>query len=74
MAITVTTTVLDAKLVIAGLAAGENKVPHGLGSQPSKVQIEPTSNTTVYEYQAADATNLYLESSDAGGCTAYVER
>jgi hypothetical protein len=85
MAITVTPTYLDtrqtlqgalidqAKLVVAGLASGQNAVPHGLIRAPRKVQIEATSSVVVYEYQAADATNLYLDASAAGGCTVYVE-
>ncbi len=86
MAITVTPTYMDtrpvltgalvdtAKLVVAGLASGQNSVPHGLIRAPRKVQIEPTSSAVIYEYQAADGTNLYLDASAASsGCTVYVE-
>jgi hypothetical protein len=85
MAISVTPTYLDTRqtiqgalidqavLVVAGLSEGENSVPHGLIRQPRKVQIEPTSSVVIYEYQAADATNLYLDASAAGGCNVYVE-
>jgi hypothetical protein len=86
MAITVTPTYLntkqtiqgalvdEAKLVIAGLASGQNTVPHGLVRAPFRVEIEPTSSADIYEYEAADATNLYLDASAASsGCNVYVE-
>ncbi len=85
MAVTVTPTYLEtyqtiqgalidkAKLMIAGLASGENTVAHGLIRAPRIVNIEATSSVVVYEYQTSDATNLYLDASAAGGCTVYVE-
>jgi hypothetical protein len=86
MAIAVAATYLDerqiltgalidsAKLVVTGLASGNNSVPHGLVRAPRKVQIEPTSSAVIYEYQAADAINIYLNASAASsGCTIYVE-
>lgn len=67
--------VASGKLVITGLAAGNNTVAHGLPATPRKVIIEPTSNGPFWEYQAADATNLYLGVGAGGGTAAnvYVE-
>lgn len=63
-----------ARLDIAGLAAGNNTVPHGLPAKPIIVSIEPTSNNTFWEFQPSDATNLYLGSGSGTGTTmsAYV--
>jgi hypothetical protein len=63
-----------AKLVVSGLTAGANNtVPHGLtdgkgnGVAPLQVSLEPTSNNTFYEYQAADTTNIYVGVGAVGG-------
>ncbi|PYV15826.1 MAG: hypothetical protein DMG21_13845 [Acidobacteria bacterium] len=69
------------RIDVTGLAAGNNAVPHGLKDQngsgvaPKSVGIEPTSNNNFWEYQAADATNIYVGAGAGGGTTAaiYVE-
>ena len=56
-----------AKLTVTGLtASANNSVPHSLTDgkgnavTPLQVSIEPTSNNNFWEYQAADATNVYV--------------
>ncbi len=55
-----------AKLALTGAAVGNNAVAHGLtdafgnGVTPLTVGIEPTATGNFYEYQAADATNIYI--------------
>ncbi len=68
------------RIDVTGLASGTNTVPHGLKDQagngivPKSVGIEPTSNGTFYEYQAADATNVYIGVAGAGTTASiYVE-
>ena len=63
-----------AKLAVTGLTAGgNNTVPHGLTDgkgnavTPLQVSIEPTSNNTFWEYQAADSTNIYVAAGSVGG-------
>jgi hypothetical protein len=72
----------NAKLNVSGLtASGNNTVPHGLTDgkgnavTPITVSIEPTSNNNFYEYQAADATNIYVGVGSGAGtsCNIYVE-
>ncbi len=62
-----------ARIDVTGLAIGNNTVPHGLGVKPLAVGIEPTGNATFYEYQAVDATNVYINASAAVTCSVYVE-
>ncbi len=68
-----------ARLDATGLVIGNNAVAHGLtqpngqGAAPISVGIEPTGNATFYEYQAADATNIYINTSAAATCSVYVE-
>jgi hypothetical protein len=60
------------RIDVTGLAAGNNTVAHGLkdgagnGVAPKTVGIEPTSNGTFWEYQAADATNVYVGVAGTG--------
>ncbi|PYV31448.1 MAG: hypothetical protein DMG22_16935 [Acidobacteria bacterium] len=69
------------RIDVTGLASGNNTVPHGLKDQagngvvPKSVGIEPTSNGTFYEYQAADATSVYVNVGVGTGttCSIYVE-
>ncbi len=55
-----------AKLVVTGLAAGANTIPHGLPRAPLNVMIEPTSAGGFHETQPADATNIYITADGAG--------
>jgi len=72
----------NGKLSVTGLTTGgNNTVPHGLNDgkgnpvTPVTVSIEPTSNNNFYEYQAADATNIYVGVGSGTGttCNIYVE-
>lgn len=67
------------KLRVTGLVAGNNTVAHGLlnvltgaGITPLQVTIEPktigtsSGNATFYEYQDADATNVYINAAGVG--------
>jgi hypothetical protein len=67
-----------AKLNVTGITASaspgtQNTIPHSLtdgkGSAvtPIQVSIEPTSLPTFYEYQAADATNIYVTATGTSG-------
>jgi hypothetical protein len=65
-----------AKLTVTGLTVSSNNtVPHGLTDgkgnsvTPLQVSIEPTSNNNFWEYQAADATNIYIGVSAGTGTT-----
>jgi hypothetical protein len=61
-------------LQVSGLSAGNNTVPHGLPKMPRVVNIEPTSAGPFNEYQAADATNIYVNAGGAGTtCNVTVE-
>jgi len=66
--------VRHAVLQVTGLASGNNTVPHGLPKTPRAVNIEPNSGGPFNEYQAADATNLYLNAGGSGtACNVTVE-
>jgi len=58
----------QAKLSIAGLAAGANVVPHGLPMMPISVSYDPGAAGLWGETQPADQTNLYI-TVGAGGAT-----
>ena len=63
-----------AVLQVTGLAGGNNSVPHGLPKAPRVVNIEPTSTGPFVEYQAADATNIYINAGGTGTtCNVTVE-
>jgi len=70
-----------ARLDLTGAAVGNNAVAHGLtqpnsqqGAKPIAVGIEPTATGSFYEYQAADATNIYINAPAANAtCSVYVE-
>lgn len=53
-------------LQVTGLSSGNNSVPHGLPNTPRVVNIEPNSTGPFVEYQAADATNIYINAGGAG--------
>ncbi|HEV3278297.1 MAG TPA: hypothetical protein VG860_15875 [Terriglobia bacterium] len=59
----------QAKLAIAGLAAGANVVPHGLPAGPISVLYDPGAAGLWGETQPADTVNLYI-TVGAGGATA----
>ena len=68
-----------AKLTVTGLtASANNSVPHGLTDgkgnavTPVQVDIEPTSNNNFWEYQAADATNVYVGVGSGAGTSIQV--
>ena len=68
-----------AKLTVTGLTASSNNtVPHGLTDgkgnsvTPLQVSIEATSNNNFWEYQAADATNIYIGVGAGAGTTIQV--
>ena len=65
----------QAKLSIAGLAAGANVVPHGLKVMPISVSYDPGAAGLWGETQAADKTNLYITVGTGGATsgTAYVQ-
>ena len=48
------------------VSASGTKYRHGLGVVPHTVNPIPQGNYTVWEYQARDATNIYLKSSANG--------
>jgi hypothetical protein len=65
-----------ARLTVTGLTTNSNNtVPHGLTDgkgnsvTPLQVSLEPTSNNNFWEYQAADATNIYIGVSAGTGTT-----
>ncbi len=63
-----------AKLSLTGAALGNNAVAHGLGTTPLAVGTEPTATGNFYEYQAIDATNIYINAPAANAtCDVYVE-
>jgi len=63
-----------AVLQVTGLTSGQNTVPHGLPKAPRVVNIEPTSAGPFNEYQAADATNIYINAGGSGTtCNVTVE-
>ena len=45
------------------VGTGGNTIPHGLGVIPDVVGVTLRANGTVWEYQNADATNIYLKSA-----------
>jgi hypothetical protein len=53
-------------LQVTGLASGNNSVPHGLPKAPRVVNIEANSTGPFIEYQAADATYIYINAGGAG--------
>ena len=64
------------RLDVSGLTVGaNNSVPHGLTDgkgnpvKPLQVSIEPTSNNNFWEYQAVDATNIYVGVGSGTGTT-----
>jgi hypothetical protein len=65
------------KLLVTGLGAGANTIPHGLtqpnnpsaGAIPREVVFQKTSDITGYETQDADATNLYFTQTAGAGTT-----
>src|SRR5271157_5048862 len=70
--------VKNAKLAVTGITASaspgtNNTIPHGLTDgkgnavTPITVSLEPTSAPTFYEYQAADATNVYVTATGSAG-------
>lgn len=65
----------QAKLAIAGLAAGANVVPHGLPAAPMSVLYDPGSTGLWGETQPADRANLYITVGTGGATsgTAYVQ-
>jgi hypothetical protein len=65
----------QAKLTIAGLAAGANVVPHGLPAAPFSVLYDPGASGSWGETQAADKTNLYITVGTGGATSgaAYVQ-
>jgi hypothetical protein len=65
----------QAKLVIAGLAAGANVVPHGLPSTPISVSYDPGASGLWGETQPPDLQNLYITVGTGGATsgTAYVQ-
>lgn len=65
----------QAKLVIAGLAAGANVVPHGLPATPISVSYGPGASGLWGETQSPDAQNLYITVGTGGATsgTAYVQ-
>jgi hypothetical protein len=55
------TTLRNAKLAVTNLpASSQQEIAHGLPSTPIIVGLEPRSNSAFYEYQPADATNIYV--------------
>jgi hypothetical protein len=57
------------KLVITGLAAGANTVPHGLigvAVAPWLATLDPASAGGFHQTQAADSTNLYISADGSG--------
>jgi hypothetical protein len=79
--------VKNTKLAVTGITAStggtQNTIPHGLTDgkgnavTPITVSLEPTSLPTFFEYQAADATNIYVTATGTAGSaytvTIYVE-
>lgn len=65
----------QAKLVITGLAAGANVVPHGLPATPISVSYDPGASGLWGETQTPDAQNLYITVGTGGAAsgTAYVQ-
>ncbi|HMD96493.1 MAG TPA: hypothetical protein VKM93_04065 [Terriglobia bacterium] len=62
------TTLRNAKLAVTNLPANSLQVvAHGLPSAPIIVGLEPKSNSTFWEYQPADATNIYVGIGAASG-------
>jgi hypothetical protein len=62
------TTLRNAKLAVTNLSANSQQaVAHGLPTTPIIVGLEPKSNSTFWEYQAADATNIYVGVGAASG-------
>lgn len=51
----------------------ETAVAHGLGYAPTVILPFATSNNTIYQSKAADATNIYLKAdADSSTCIVYV--
>jgi len=65
----------QAQLVIAGLVAGANVVPHGLPSTPISVSYSPGASGLWGQTQTPDKTNLYITVGSGGATsgTAYVQ-
>lgn len=65
----------QAKLVITGLAAGANVVPHGLPAIPVSVLYDPGASGLWGETQSADKMNLYITVGTGGATSgsAYVQ-
>lgn len=65
----------QARLVIAGLTAGANVVPHGLPVTPINVWYGPAASGLWGETQSPDAQNLYITVGTGGATsgTAYVQ-
>jgi len=62
------TTLRNAKLAVINLPANSQQaVAHGLPNTPIIVSLEPKSNSTFWEYQPADATNIYVGIGAASG-------
>ncbi len=62
------TTLRNAKLAVTNLpASSQQEIAHGLPSTPIIVGLEPKSNSTFWEYQPADATNIYVGIGAASG-------
>lgn len=82
MAITATLTenpgrieIIDGRFVrrgtlnVSGLSTGANTIPHGLGTVPQKVSLNPGAAGLWGTTQPADATNVYV-TVGTGGATA----
>jgi hypothetical protein len=52
---------------IPGLLAGHQvSIPHGLGIKPTSVSLDGyTSDHEMYEYQAADDVNIYIQNGSS---------
>lgn len=62
------TVLRNAKLAVTNFPANSQQpVAHGLPSTPIIVSLEPKSNSTFWEYQPADATNIYVGVGAASG-------
>jgi len=58
----------NAKIAVTNIPANSQQaVAHGLPATPIIVSLEPKSNSTFWEYQAADATNIYVGVGAASG-------
>ena len=58
----------NAKIAVTNIPANSQQaVPHGLPATPIIVSLEPKSNSNFWEYQCADATNIYVGIGAASG-------